>query len=100
MPALESAIEDEVSRYAMRMGIMTLKLNVSGRRGWPDRIYLCRGQTMFIEFKRLGHKQTPAQQREHTRLTNQHVDVIVVDSIEEGKLLIDEWVHPAWLARC
>lgn len=98
---LEKVIEAAVCKYAQSKGFLTYKFTSPARSAVPDRLFIAPGgQCMFIEFKRKGQKPTQPQQREHDRLTNQHVDVIVVDSIEEGKLLIDEWVHPAWLARC
>ena len=98
---LEKVIEAAVCKYAQSKGFLTYKFTSPARSAVPDRLFIApSGQCMFIEFKRLGQKPTPAQQREHTRLTNQRVDVYVVDSIDDGKLLIDEWVHPAWLARC
>lgn len=98
---LEKVIEAAVCKYAQSKGFLTYKFTSPARSAVPDRLFIAPGgQCMFIEFKRKGQKPTQPQQREHDRLTNQHVDVYVVDSIDDGKLLIDEWVHPAWLARC
>lgn len=89
MHALEAVVEAEVSRYAMSQGVMTLKLNVSGRRGWPDRIYLWRGKTIFIEFKREGEQPRKLQEFIHGQLRGNGFEVYVVDALGEGRAIID-----------
>jgi hypothetical protein len=63
----------------------------------------------FCEFKAEGKKPTPSQEREHTRLRQQNVQVYVVDSIDQGKDVInsmcaglglrDSECFPDWLKR-
>lgn len=93
MSALESKIENDVSRYAMSQGVLTLKLNVSGRRGWPDRIYLCRGKVMFIEFKREGETPRKLQQWIHGQLRSQGFTVYVIDTVNEGMAAINVFLQ-------
>jgi hypothetical protein len=47
------------------------------------------GHIFFIEFKAEGKSPTPAQEREHTRLRQQNVQVYVVDNIDQGKDIIN-----------
>lgn len=47
----ESAIEKHAVKVAKDMGILTVKLNGEGHRGWPDRIFFKGGKTLFAEFK-------------------------------------------------
>jgi hypothetical protein len=47
------------------------------------------GRVWFCEFKREGQKPTAAQDREHTRLRQQKVNVFVIDNVTEGKNMID-----------
>jgi hypothetical protein len=49
----------------------------------------------FCEFKREGQKPTAAQDREHTRLRQQKVNVFVIDNVTEGKNMIDLMVMGA-----
>jgi uncharacterized protein Veg len=46
----------------------------------------------FIEFKQLGKKPTPGQEREIKRLQEQYVSVFIVDNVETGKQIIDDMV--------
>lgn len=85
----ESVIEADVSRYAVSKGVLTLKLNVSGRRGWPDRIYLFNGRVMFIEFKRQGEQPRKLQEYVHGQLRQHGFGVFVVDNLQQGRDCID-----------
>jgi len=81
---LESAVEGETSDYAKYVGCLTLKLNVSGQVGWPDRLYLYKGRVLFIEFKRQGEKPRKIQEYRHEQIRKQYFDVTVVDCVEQG----------------
>ena len=49
---LEREVEQYVVNYAVQRGVLVLKLNTTGNRGWPDRVFLFeRGRVLFIEFK-------------------------------------------------
>jgi hypothetical protein len=90
MTPLEKTIEEKVGLYAKSKGWLTYKFTSPARAAVPDRLYITpRGQMMFIEFKRLGKVPTPAQEREHHRLREQHVLVYVIDNIEDGKAIVD-----------
>jgi hypothetical protein len=86
---VESWIEQQVVEYAIKLGMTTLKLNVSGRIGWPDRIFLFRGHTFFIEFKREGEAPRAAQRYVHGIIAAQGFEVFVIDDVKQGKELID-----------
>ncbi len=65
----ESSIEAAFVRVLKRHGLMTLKLNVTGHRGWPDRIvFLPGGRAVFCELKRPGGKLRPLQEHVHAQL--------------------------------
>ena len=90
---LERDIERAVSRYAKDRGIENEKYTSPNKRSVPDRIfYPGGGICTFIEFKALGCKPTEAQARDHARRRAAGYDVRVVDSIEEGRRVIDLWV--------
>src|SRR5262245_18021754 len=41
----ESALEKELTAYATEvLKVLSIKLNLKGRRGWPDRMYMCNGR--------------------------------------------------------
>jgi len=86
---VESWVEQKVVEYATLRGMLTLKLNVKGRIGWPDRIFMFKGKVFFVEFKREGEKPRKAQEYVHKIIRDQEVSVYVVDDVNKGKELID-----------
>lgn len=90
---LEKDIEKKVCDYAKSLGVLCYKFTSPARRSVPDRLFITpSGVVFFIEFKRKGQKLTPAQEVEISKLWKQKVEVFVVDSVEEGKKLIDVMV--------
>jgi Holliday junction resolvase len=89
---LESSIERAVVEYGKRTGWVSIKLSTSGPRGaagWPDRLFMRRGKSVFIEFKRPGGKATPLQQSRHDQLVDAGYFVFVVDDVNRGKGILD-----------
>jgi hypothetical protein len=87
---LEKEIEAKVCKYAVQCGVAHRKYTTPQRRGAPDRIlYPGSGAVFFIEFKRRGEKPTHNQLIEHAFLTERGFRVYVVDSINQGKSIID-----------
>ena len=82
--ALEKAGEQKVVDYATAKGCLVLKLNVIGRRGWPDRLFLFKSKVFFIEFKREGEEVNKLQQEIHARIRQHGLQVFVVDSWTDG----------------
>jgi hypothetical protein len=87
---LEKEIEGKVCDYARSKGVLAYKFTSPARAAVPDRLFIAPdGRVWFCEFKRGGAKPTPAQEREHTRLREQKVNVFVIDNVIEGKNMID-----------
>ena len=87
---LEKQIEKKVCDYAKDNGLLVYKFTSPGRMAVPDRLFVNRyGFMFFIEFKRAAEKPTPAQLREHERLTAYNTEVFVIDDVVKGKLVID-----------
>lgn len=84
----ESFAETKVSEFAIAKGMLVLKLNVVGRRGWPDRLFIHKGIVFFIEFKRQGEQPSKLQEAIHARIKQHGVRVYVVDSWAHGIDLI------------
>lgn len=90
---LEKEIEAKVCEYARNKGVLAYKFTSPARAAVPDRLFIAPdGRVWFCEFKREGQKPTSAQDREHTRLRQQKVNVFVIDNVSEGKLMIDVMV--------
>jgi len=90
---LESNLEQKVSDYAKQLGVLTLKLNVLGQVGWPDRLYLFKGRVLFIEFKRQGEQPRKVQVYVHNRIRSHGFTVDVVDNVQQGNASIDHLTH-------
>lgn len=89
---LEKDIESKSCAYAKSKGWITYKFTSPARRSVPDRIFISPvGDVVFIEFKQTGKKPTDKQWREIARLQQQGCNVLVVDSVESCKFLIDAW---------
>ena len=87
---LEKQIEERVCTYAKSKGVLAYKFTSPARAAVPDRLFIAPdGRMWFCEFKREGQKPTDAQDREHTRLRQQKVNVFVIDNVQEGKTMID-----------
>lgn len=81
---LERDVERPVVRWAQAHGIIVLKLNLIGNTGWPDRLFLYRGQTVFIEFKRPGGKLERNQPQRVATLRQAGFTVGVFDDKHEA----------------
>ena len=90
---LERDIEKAVCDYAKlpeHGPMLVYKFTSPSRRSVPDRMFITiTGKVFFCEFKRKGEQLTPAQAREHQRLKEQNVIVYVIDSIVDGKMLVE-----------
>lgn len=84
----ESLIEKKVCDFAKSLGLEVYKFTSPSRAAVPDRLFICKGRHVFIEFKATGKKVTPAQDREHKRLRAAGATVYVVDSVTEGERII------------
>jgi hypothetical protein len=73
--------------------MLSLKLNVIGQSGWPDRLYAWNGRVLFIEFKAAKEKPRPAQLEIHKRLAERGINVAVVDNLIDGRRVINEFYH-------
>ena len=88
---LEKKIEAAVKQYARDKGWLAYKFTSTAHIGVPDGIFISpTGRVIFMEFKQTGKLPTPMQQREHDKLRRQGCEVYVVDSIDQGKELVDE----------
>lgn len=88
----EKYIEAKVAKYAKEKGFLAYKFTSPSNRSVPDRIFISpKGRVSFIEFKRKGKSPTELQAKTISEIREKGVDVLVVDTVEEGKKVIDEW---------
>jgi hypothetical protein len=88
----ESDIEKKVCDYAKLLGYQAYKFSSPARAAVPDRLFLSpNGNMFFIEFKAPGKHPTPAQVREHERIEMNKGIVYVVDDVDIGKRIVENW---------
>jgi hypothetical protein len=87
----ESTVEyrfyNELLKWGVKEGILieVLKLNVVGRRGWPDRMILWQGEhVLFIEFKRPGEEARPLQSYIHQVLRRMGFSIAVFEDTKKA----------------
>jgi hypothetical protein len=80
----ESYVENQVVRWCVEQGIMTFKFTPAGRRGWPDRQFICEGKVAFIEFKARGERPRPLQEHCLRLLREANIPAIWTDNYEEA----------------
>lgn len=82
---LEIDLEKKAVKWARARGWYSRKYKSQGRRAAPDRIFIRKGRTFFVEFKRLGNAPTDQQWEEIGDLVEAGADVVWIDSIEDFK---------------
>ena len=96
---LEAAIERAVVEYARSKKVVAIKLStngIHGTSGWPDRLFLAPERRMlWIEFKQPGKVPTPRQEAKLELLRWMGWSPQVVDSVAQGKALIDNLINGA-----
>jgi len=93
---LERDIELRVVNWIWNVHkIRTIKLNIYGNRGYPDRIFLMPLRPAWIEFKRPGKKVRKLQDYRITELIEIGYDAISTDSATEAI----EWLGRIYTAR-
>jgi len=90
---LESKTESDAVDYAVSLGCLTLKLNVLGRKGWPDRLFVYRGSLIFIEFKRQGETPRKLQEYVHEKIRAHGFKTYVIDNLVEAKIILYKLVQ-------
>lgn len=84
----EVEIERPACDYAESRGWWTCKFVAPGLRGVPDRLFIRKGQVVFIEFKAPGEVPTAQQHKRHRELRAAGVAVHWTDSLEEAKVIL------------
>ncbi len=82
---LELSIERHFMARLAELGIVCVKLNLQGRRGYPDRLVLLpRGRSVFVELKVPGKDLSVLQKYIHDILRRLGHDVQTFDDADEA----------------
>lgn len=91
MKPLESNLENRVVKWAKKRRLESLKLNVQGKRHYPDRLFFIPGgRPAIIEFKREGKKPRPAQQFVINLLKALNYDIYYFETYKEAVAWLEE----------
>lgn len=90
----EDDIESKFCKHAVKRKCKALKLVILFKKGFPDRTVLCPGaRVFFIEFKRKGKKQSPAQKVIQKLLESFGFQYFVCDEIGQAEKHLDEFLE-------
>lgn len=82
----ESYVVNRTIAAAKKAGFLARKMVYQNRVGCPDNFFFGpMGRLIIIEFKALGKKPQPHQQREIDRLLELGFDVRVIDNAADGE---------------
>lgn len=84
---IETEFVDALADWSRRnhVEVETIKLNLQGRRGWPDRIIIWEGGNLFfIEFKKPGEPPRALQEYIHKILRRMGFVVEVHDNVTDA----------------
>lgn len=82
--------------YDLRFPLMRVKLNLQGRRGYPDQLYFIPGGKPFlIEFKAVGEEPRPLQAHIHQKLKEHGYDIEVHTEADAAIAAIRQRVESA-----
>ena len=100
---LEKKVEQELVDAVESLGGECLKLEVKGRRGWPDRLCLLpEGITICVEVKRRSGQLSKAQEARLRTLHHMgHLHVVVWDIHQVNQLafMMQKMIHAAQSTR-
>lgn len=89
----ETDIEQTFCDYATKSKCKALKLIYLNKKGFPDRTVICPGaRVFFIEFKRKGKKQSPAQKIVQKMLESFGFEYYVCDQIGQAESYLDKFL--------
>ena len=90
----ESQIERKICEHAKLRGCIAYKFTSPGRAGVPDRVVLLPdASVIFMEIKIPAGIVSALQKNEHRLIQACGHTVYVVQSIDEGKRIIDEHIR-------
>lgn len=81
---LESKIEKQCCLYAEKRGWWQTKIEKASVRGFPDRLFIKDGETVYVEFKNEKGRLSADQERIIAKMREQGARVYVISSLESA----------------
>ena len=85
----ESAIEKRCRLLAEKRGWLQFKIEKTNVNGFPDRLFVKNGKTVFVEFKNDAGVLRPEQERIIALMRSYGADVYVISSLEEANVIFE-----------
>lgn len=79
----ESKLEREASRFATAKGWFQTKIQKASINGFPDRLFIKDGRTIYVEFKSKSGSLRPEQERVIADMRDKGAEVYVISSMEQ-----------------
>lgn len=81
----ESTLEKNAVKMAKQLGWLSYKFTSPQNSGVPDRLFIRDGQTIFVEFKRLGEQPRPLQMKVINDMRLYGATVYVIDNLKDAE---------------
>lgn len=85
----ESKIEKASRLLAEKRGWFQVKIEKASINGFPDRLFIKNGKTIYVEFKNDTGKLRPEQIRVIDTMREYGADVYVVSTLEEANVIFE-----------
>ena len=83
----ESRIEKTSRLLAEKRGWFQVKIERSSVNGFPDRLFIKNGNTIYVEFKNDAGKLRPEQERVIDTMRKHGASVYVISTLEEADVI-------------
>lgn len=83
----ESRIEKTSRLFAEKCGWFQVKIEKASINGFPDRLFIRGGKTIYVEFKSDTGRLRPEQERVITEMRSKGAEVYVVSTLEEAYVI-------------
>lgn len=81
----EIEIERPSCEFAESRGWFEIKIMKASKNGFPDRLYVRNGRTIYVEYKAPGEVPSRQQQKRIQELRDHGAEVFVIDNFEVAR---------------
>ena len=86
----ELKLEEKCVRLARKNGFVSMKIEKTGHKGVPDRLFIGKNRIYFIEFKKPGGGVVSKQQLFwHNLLKSNGIEAYFCDNFDEFKAILN-----------
>lgn len=83
----ENRVEKAACVFAEKRGWFQVKIQKASINGFPDRLFIRNGETIYVEFKSETGRLRPEQERVIEELREQGAKVYVISSLEQASVI-------------